>query len=90
MSGQQHAPAALYPRERTGTQFAGGRVGHRASLDDEKSRPNLECMGPFKDERSLRDVEKFRSCLVRKIAAVFREVNSATAVEDSYHSLHCK
>ena len=27
MSGQQHAPAALYPRERPGTHFTGGRSG---------------------------------------------------------------
>ena len=27
VSGQQHAPAALYPRERPGTHFSGGWVG---------------------------------------------------------------
>ena len=27
VSGQQHAPAALYPRERPGTRFTGGWVG---------------------------------------------------------------
>jgi len=27
VSGQQHAPAALYPRERPGTNFTGGWVG---------------------------------------------------------------
>ena len=27
MSGQQHAPAALYPQERPGTHFTGGWVG---------------------------------------------------------------
>ena len=31
--GQQHAPAALYPRERPGTHFTGGWVGPRAGLD---------------------------------------------------------
>jgi len=30
---QQHAPAALYSRERAGAHFAGGSVGPRASLD---------------------------------------------------------
>ena len=30
MSGQQHAPAALYPRERHGNHFTGGLVGPRA------------------------------------------------------------
>jgi len=33
VSGQQHAPAALYPRERKGAQFTGGWVGPRAGLD---------------------------------------------------------
>jgi len=32
VSGQQHAPAAVYPRERTGTHFAGGWVGPGAGL----------------------------------------------------------
>jgi len=27
VGGQQHAPAALYPRERAGTHFTGGWVG---------------------------------------------------------------
>ena len=39
MSGQQHAPAVLYPRERPGTHCTGGWVGLRAGLDGEKSRP---------------------------------------------------
>ena len=33
VSGQQHAPAALYPRERLGTHFTGGWLGPRAVLD---------------------------------------------------------
>jgi hypothetical protein len=34
VSGQRHAPAALYPRERTlGTHCTGGWVGLRAGLD---------------------------------------------------------
>jgi hypothetical protein len=34
--GQRHAPAALYPRERTpGTHCTGGWVGPRAGLDTE-------------------------------------------------------
>ena len=31
VSGQQHAPAVLYPRERPGTHFKGGWVGPRAA-----------------------------------------------------------
>jgi hypothetical protein len=38
VSGQQHAPTALYPRERPGTHCTGGWVGPRASLDNGKSR----------------------------------------------------
>jgi len=36
VSGQQHAPATFYPRERPGTYFAGGWVGPRAGLDGGK------------------------------------------------------
>jgi len=35
-TGQQHAPAALYPRERPGTHCTGGCVGPRAGLDGRK------------------------------------------------------
>jgi hypothetical protein len=38
--GQHQAPAALYSRERPGTQCTGGWVGPRAGLDRRrKSRP---------------------------------------------------
>ena len=33
VSGQQHAPAAIYPRERPGTHFTGGWVGPRTGPD---------------------------------------------------------
>ena len=36
VSGQQHAPAALYGREIPGTHFTGGGVGPRAGLDGRK------------------------------------------------------
>jgi len=36
VSGQQHASAALYPRERAGTYFIGSWVGPRAGLDGRK------------------------------------------------------
>ena len=36
VSGQQHALAALYLRERHGTHFTGGWVGPRAGLDGRK------------------------------------------------------
>jgi len=33
VSGRQHVPDALYPRERSGTHYTGGWVGPRAGLD---------------------------------------------------------
>ena len=40
MSGQQHAPAALFPRERPGTHSTGGWVGPMAVWTGGKSRPH--------------------------------------------------
>ena len=42
VSGQQHAPAALYPRKRTDTHFTGGWVGPRAVWTGGKSRPHRD------------------------------------------------
>jgi len=39
VSGQQHAPAALYPREGPGAYYTGGWVGLRAGLDGRKTSP---------------------------------------------------
>jgi len=39
VSGQQHAPTAIYPRERPYTHFTGGWVGPRAGLDGRKISP---------------------------------------------------
>jgi len=36
VSGQQHAPATLYPREKPSTHFTGGWMGPRAVLDWQK------------------------------------------------------
>jgi len=48
VSGQQHAPAALYPQERPGAHFTGGWVGPRAGLDGRKiSSPPGFHPGPF-------------------------------------------
>jgi len=47
VSGQQQAPAALYPRERHGTHCIGGWVGLRAGLDRRKiSSPSGFDPGP--------------------------------------------
>jgi hypothetical protein len=47
VSGQRHAPAALYPRERTpGTHWTGGWVGSRAGLDKEaRGKILYPCLG---------------------------------------------
>ena len=48
VSGQQHAPAALYPWERPGTHFTGGWVGPRDGLDGRKiSSPPGFSPGPY-------------------------------------------
>jgi hypothetical protein len=44
VSGQRHAPAALYPRERNpGTHWTGGWVGSKAGLDTEV-RGKISCL----------------------------------------------
>ena len=46
-SGQQHAPAILYSRERPGTHYTGGWVGPRAGLDGRKISPHRDSIpGP--------------------------------------------
>ena len=57
MSGQQHAPAALYPRERPGTHLTGGWLGpgpvwtgrkslpHRDSIPDRQAHSQSELPG---------------------------------------------
>ena len=42
MSGQQHAPAAIYPLERPGTHCTGGCVGPRVGLDERKLRTHRD------------------------------------------------
>jgi hypothetical protein len=59
MSGQRHAPAAIYPRERTPrTHCTGGWVGPRAGLDTENREknplplPGIEHRSPGRPDRS--------------------------------------
>jgi len=48
VSGQQHAPAVLNPRERPGTHCTGGWVGPRAGLDGRKISPHRDSiLGPI-------------------------------------------
>jgi len=42
VSGQRQAPAAFYPRERTGNQFTGGWVDPSAGLDERKISSSTE------------------------------------------------
>ena len=47
VSGQQHAPTVLHPRERPGTHCTGGQVGPRAGLDGRKISPHRDSIpGP--------------------------------------------
>ena len=57
MRGQQHAPAALYPREKTGTHCTGGWVGPRAGLD---SAGNLALTGFRFPDRLARSQSLYR------------------------------
>ena len=50
--GQRHAPAALYPQERSGTHCTGGWVGRRAGLD----RCGKSCPPPGFDRRTVQPV----------------------------------
>ena len=52
VSGQQHAPAALYPRERPGTHFTGGWVGPRFGLDGQDILTRTEIRSPDRSARS--------------------------------------
>ena len=45
VSGQRHAPGALYPRERPGTHCTGGWVGPRAGLG-KKAKAKQPVTGP--------------------------------------------
>ena len=51
MSGQQHAPAALYPRERPGTHFTGGWLAPGPVRTGGKSRPHRDSI-PDRPARS--------------------------------------
>ena len=51
VSGQQHAPAALYPRERPGTHIIGGWVGPGPVWTGRKSRPHRDSI-PDRPARS--------------------------------------
>jgi len=52
VSGQLHAPAALYLRERSGTHFTGGWVGPRAGLDGRNISSPLGFSIPDRPTRS--------------------------------------
>jgi hypothetical protein len=58
VSGQHHAPAALYPGERTpGTHWRGGWVGPRAGLDTEvRGKILCHCRGSNPDRPVVQPV----------------------------------
>jgi hypothetical protein len=53
VSGQQHAPAALYPQERPGTHFTGRWVGPSAGWTGGKSRLHRDSMDRPAHSQSL-------------------------------------
>jgi len=74
VSGQQHAPAALYHRERPGTHFTGGWVGPRTVLDGRKiSSPPAFDPGPSRPYSVAIPTElpdpptHVRLCLINKV-----------------------
>jgi hypothetical protein len=57
VSGQPHAPAALYPRGKNpGTQWIRGWVGPRAGLDAEARREIRPCLGSNLDRPFVQPV----------------------------------
>jgi len=80
VSGQQHAPAALYPQERPGTHFTGDWVGPRPGVDGQKisfpagiwsrtvqsviSRYTDWATGPTLEHIAYRNLEFGQKCLI--------------------------
>jgi hypothetical protein len=60
VSGQRHAPAALYPGERTpGTHCTEGWVGSRAGLDTEaRGKVSCSCRGSNVDRPVVQSVAR--------------------------------
>ena len=78
MSGQQHAPAALYPQERTGTHFTEGWVGPRAGLDRcGKSRPHRDWI-PDRPARSSVAIPTELPIQVLLLRANYRQYAAST------------
>jgi hypothetical protein len=66
VSGQRHAPAALYPRERTsGTHCTGDWVGPRAGLDAEaRGKILCLCRGSNLDQSDIINAINFVPCRI--------------------------
>jgi hypothetical protein len=75
VSGQHHAPAALYSRERTlGTHSIGGWVGHRACLDAGTGRKNplpLSGIEPRSPDRPARSQDTILPELSRLLSEIY-------------------
>jgi hypothetical protein len=71
VSGQRHAPAALYPREEPRTRCTGGWVGHRAGLDAEARRKillplsGIEPRSPGRPDTALTELPGYYSLCCR-------------------------
>jgi hypothetical protein len=73
VSGQQHALAALYPRERPGTHFTGGWVGPKAGLDGQKI---------------LSSPDFFKLCLLVLNTLWSQQFDSCSLLVSLCHTLH--
>jgi hypothetical protein len=79
VSGQQQAPAVLYPRENPCTHYTGGWVGPRASPDGWKTPPHRDSIpGPSSPQSVAIPTElpgprvcEYYSCLIHKTNQVF-------------------
>ena len=67
--GQRHAPAALYPLERTGTRSTVGLVGPRVGLDRcGKSRPHRDSIA-----RSSRGITQKKAYKIQNTAKILNQ-----------------
>jgi hypothetical protein len=75
VSGQYHAPAALYPRGKDppGTHCTGGWVGHRVGLDTEaRGKILCPCRGSNPDRLVLQPVVKhYTDCATRLLTGSY-------------------
>ena len=87
MSGQQHAPAVLYPRERPGTHCAEGGVDPRAGTSPERpARSSVaiptELPGPHHNFDSLL---KFSTIKRKEVTSIYnKDTSFCYKIDDMY------